>query len=76
MFVPRRWAALSSWECMGAEPPAARERRPAIWPWLVMPLVVLAVFYALFRMRHPPGAPWSVFWSHAADDRDSTPAAQ
>ena len=32
-----------------------RERRPALWPWLVMPLIVLLVFYALFRVhpRHP-----------------------
>jgi hypothetical protein len=28
-----------------------RERRPAIWPYLVMPLIVLLVFYALFRVH-------------------------
>jgi hypothetical protein len=30
----------------------ARERRPAIWPWLLMPLIVLLVFCALLRMHH------------------------
>lgn len=33
---------------------AASERRPAVWPWLVMPLIVLLVFYALHRVQHPP----------------------
>jgi hypothetical protein len=32
-----------------------RERRPAVWPWLVMPLVVLVVFYALLRVHKQPG---------------------
>jgi hypothetical protein len=41
---------------------APRERRPAIWPWLLMPAIVLLVFYALFRAHHkaaplPPPAP-------------------
>jgi hypothetical protein len=36
---------------------AASERRPAVWPWLVMPLIVLLVFYALHRVQHPPTAP-------------------
>ena len=31
-----------------------RDRRPTLWPYLVMPLVVLLVFYALFRVHHPP----------------------
>ncbi len=37
---------------MAASP---RERRTAVWPWLVMPLVVLAVFFALLRMHHRLG---------------------
>ena len=37
---------------MAASP---RERRPAVWPWLVMPLIVLAAFYALLRMHHRLG---------------------
>jgi hypothetical protein len=36
---------------------SGRDRRPALWPYLVMPLIVLVVFYALYRMhRHPDGA--------------------
>jgi len=38
----------SSPECM-----AASDRRPAVWPWLVMPIIVLLVFYALHRVQHP-----------------------
>jgi len=34
----------------------ARERRPAVWPWLLMPLVVLLVFYALLRLHQRPEA--------------------
>jgi hypothetical protein len=36
---------------MAVSPP--RERRAAIWPWLLMPAIVLLVFYALFRVHHP-----------------------
>ncbi|MGO9803414.1 MAG: hypothetical protein ACLPTM_02685 [Steroidobacteraceae bacterium] len=53
---------------------SGRERRPAIWPWLLMPLIVLAVFCALLRMHHRAGAPWAAGWTHASDD--STPPAQ
>jgi hypothetical protein len=28
------------------------ERRQAIWPWILMPLVVLLVFYTLQRFQH------------------------
>ena len=31
---------------------AASDRRPAVWPWLVMPVIVLLVFYALHRLQH------------------------
>lgn len=31
---------------------APQERRPAIWPWLVMPLATLALFYALDQLHH------------------------
>jgi hypothetical protein len=34
-----------------------RDRRPAVWPWLVMPLVVLVAFYTLKRVRERPPAP-------------------
>lgn len=29
----------------------SRERRPALWPYLVMPLIVLILFYALNQLR-------------------------
>jgi hypothetical protein len=45
----------------------ARERRPAVWPWLVMPLIVLLVYYALFRVHQQPAA--------APEAPDSSPAA-
>jgi hypothetical protein len=35
---------------------SARERRPALWPYLVMPLIVLLVFYALFKVHPRPAA--------------------
>jgi hypothetical protein len=41
-----------------------RDRRPAIWPWLLMPLIVLLVFCALLRMHHPHGTPWAGAWTH------------
>ena len=34
-----------------------RERRPAIWPWLVMPAIVLLAFYTLKHVRERPGPP-------------------
>ena len=36
---------------------AASDRRPAVWPWRVMPIIVLLVFYALHRVQHPPHPP-------------------
>jgi hypothetical protein len=30
---------------------AAPDRRPAIWPWLVMPLVCLLLYYALDHLK-------------------------
>lgn len=35
-------------------PGSRRDRRPAVWPWLVMPLVVLVVFYFLYHLRQSP----------------------
>jgi hypothetical protein len=60
---------------MAAERPGARERRPAVWPWLVMPVVVLLVFYALFRIHHP-GAPLTELWSHTTGANHDAPAAE
>jgi hypothetical protein len=48
---------------------AASDRRPAVWPWLVMPLIVLLVFYALHRVQHPAataGVPAAATGSSAA----------
>lgn len=32
-------------------PAIQADRRPAIWPWLVMPLIALSMFYCLDRLR-------------------------
>jgi hypothetical protein len=31
------------------------DRRPAIWPWLVMPLITLLVFYWLYSLDQDSG---------------------
>ena len=31
------------------------DRRPAIWPWLVMPLITFLVFYWLYSMDQGTG---------------------
>ena len=31
------------------------DRRPAIWPWLVMPLITLLVFYWLYSLDQVSG---------------------
>ena len=49
-----------------------RNRRPAIWPWLVMPLVVLAAFYTLKRVRERPPPP---LVTPAAQPGPAAPAA-
>jgi hypothetical protein len=33
------------------------ERLPAVWPWLLIPLVALALFFALNRVRSEQSAP-------------------
>jgi hypothetical protein len=38
---------VDSPELMHAMP---ADRRPAIWPWLVMPLIALTMFYCLDRL--------------------------
>ncbi len=35
-------------------PGSRRDRRPAVWPWLLMPLVVLIVFYILYNLHRLP----------------------
>ena len=40
-----------------------------------MPVVVLLVFYTLFRIRHP-GAPLAQLWSHAPAASHDAPAGE
>lgn len=32
------------------------ERQPAVWPWLLLPLVALALFFALRAVKDGPSA--------------------
>jgi hypothetical protein len=50
---------------------AASDRRPAVWPWLVMPIIVLLVFYALHRVQH--GHPSAAVPAAATGPADSRP---
>jgi hypothetical protein len=36
--------------------PKPGERLPAVWPWLLIPLVALALFFALRSVRSGPDA--------------------
>jgi hypothetical protein len=56
-----------------AEHPVVRERRAAVWPWLLMPVIVLLVFAALLRIHHRPGTPWASLWSEPS--AESAPPA-
>jgi hypothetical protein len=33
---------------------ATAERRPAVWPWLLLPLVALTMFFALRTVKQAP----------------------
>jgi hypothetical protein len=44
-------------------PAMQADRRPAIWPWLVMPLIALTAFYCLDRLAR-----------EARDQEDLAPA--
>ena len=33
---------------------SAAERRPAVWPWLLLPLVALTLFFALRTVKEAP----------------------
>jgi hypothetical protein len=33
-------------------PGGTKDRRPAVWPWLVMPIIILVVFWALRSVHH------------------------
>jgi hypothetical protein len=61
---------MAAEERLNAAAGGPRERRPAIWPWLLMPVIVLLVFAALLRMHH--GTHWAGIWSHS-NPRDESP---
>jgi hypothetical protein len=50
MEVQRTLAAMSS-EPVNRGATASAERRPAVWPWLLVPLLALALFLALRSFR-------------------------
>jgi hypothetical protein len=51
----------------------ANERRPAVWPWLVMPLVVLLVYLTLHSVHQMPEKARAGAESHApASDAGDT----
>ena len=50
----------------------ANQRRQAIWPWLLMPIVVLLVFWTLQRFQvSAKGAAAQPTQSHASDTSDT-----
>jgi hypothetical protein len=53
------------------------ERRPAIWPWLVMPLVALTMYFALDKIHrvHVRGLNGFATESRAAPDNDTAEPA-
>jgi len=50
MEAQRTLAAMSS-EPVNSSATASAERRPAVWPWLLVPLLALALFLALRSFR-------------------------
>ena len=51
-----------------------RERRPAVWPWLVMPLIVLLVYYALLRVHQQAPHPQPAGSQSGAEQTDRAQA--
>jgi hypothetical protein len=49
-------------------PAGLAERRPAVWPWLLLPLVALSLFFALRTVKQAPQR-------HAAHAESATEAA-
>jgi hypothetical protein len=50
----------------------ANERRQAIWPWLLMPIVVLLVFWTLQRFQDSAkSAAAQASQSHASETSDT-----
>ena len=46
---------------------AAAERRPAVWPWLLIPLVALTIFYVLHTAKEAPRRPAGAQHAESAD---------
>ena len=49
------------------------DRRPAIWPWLVMPLIALTAFYYLDRLSREAQEQEDLAPAQAAANHSNTP---
>ena len=49
----------------------SNERRPAIWPWVLMPIVVLIVFYTLQRFQDSAKNAAAQTQAHTTNDTSS-----
>jgi hypothetical protein len=56
-------------------PGGSAERRPAVWPWLLLPLVTLALFFALRAVKKPvpPASPADVAAEPAPGGESGSP---
>jgi len=54
---------------------SAAERRPAVWPWLLMPLAALALFLVLRSVRHATATEQGAAVSGVAAPDDSGDAS-
>jgi hypothetical protein len=48
------------------------ERRQAVWPWILMPIIVLVVFYTLQRFQDSARIATAVPQTHSANHSDDT----
>lgn len=53
---------------------AAADRRPAVWPWLLIPLVALTIFYVLHTAKEAPRRPAGA--QHAESTDGSAPSEE
>ena len=49
------------------------ERRPAVWPWLLIPLVALTIFFVLHTAKEAPGRQAS---QHTESSSDAPPPSE
>ncbi|HEY6484206.1 MAG TPA: hypothetical protein VIY54_11845 [Steroidobacteraceae bacterium] len=52
------------------------ERRPAIWPWLAMPLATLALFCALAKLQQVKDVSAEAPATHSSGTSGFTPGTQ